>query len=127
MPDSVVDILLGQPLQLLRAQEDVVWGPGGLQRAYAILQPYYAQHLQVLSLQINLIIPSQTAWPRSFLAKSQEKSSKYRTAGNTMFSKACLRDALRLYTLAVVWAAEGSQELAMALANRSDNISHRIS
>ena len=53
------------------------------------------------------------------LQKCDTKSSKYRVAGNTMFSRAKLREALRLYTEAAVWASPASPDLAMAFANRS--------
>ena len=53
------------------------------------------------------------------MQKCDTKSSKYRVAGNTMFSRAKLREALRLYTEAAVWASPASPDLAMAFANRS--------
>ena len=54
-----------------------------------------------------------------FLQKSDEKSAKYRTAGNSMFSRHKLREATRLYTEAVLWASPASVDLSMAFANRS--------
>ena len=51
--------------------------------------------------------------------KRDTKSAKYRVAGNTMFSRAKLREARRLYTEAAVWASPASPDLAMAFANRS--------
>jgi len=53
------------------------------------------------------------------LQKSDEKSEKYRNAGNTMFSKSKLKESIRLYTEAILWATTGSEHLAMAFANRS--------
>ena len=54
-----------------------------------------------------------------FVQKDDEKSVKYRTAGNSMFSKSKLRESLRLYTEAILWATPASEDLAMAFANRS--------
>ena len=45
----------------------------------------------------------------TLMQKSEEKSAKYRTAGNSMFSRSRLREAIRLYTEAIQWASPGSQ------------------
>ena len=109
---SVMDIILNTPLKILSTQstQQEFFSTSDteerLKIAYDALAPYYSMHLE-------------SAWPRSFRQKSNEKSAKYRSAGNTMFSKSKLREALRLYTEAIMWAEPGSEDLAMAFANRS--------
>ena len=42
---SAMDIVLKQPMMMLKAKH--VEGPESLQKAYSLLQPYYAKHLEV--------------------------------------------------------------------------------
>ena len=110
MPLTVMDTLLNTPLKLLSSEPNKsnffsCSAEDRLETAYDILAPYYAEHL-----------PS--AWPRTFRQKSNEKSSKYRTAGNNMFSRSKLREAIRLYNEAIFWVEPDTEELGMAFANR---------
>ena len=84
MSTSVMDIILNTPLKLLSDSQFLSAGSteDQLHVAYDVLSPYYSMHLD-------------SAWPRSYRQKCDEKSEKYRNAGNTMFSKSKLREALR--------------------------------
>ena len=42
---SAMDTVLRQPMRMLKAEK--VEGPESLQKAYSLLQPYYAKHLEV--------------------------------------------------------------------------------
>ena len=110
MPPTVMDIILNTPLKLLSTEPSKTQflsqsSTERLETAYTLLAPYYSEHLE-------------TAWPRTFRTKSGEKSSKYRNAGNSMFSRSKLRDSIRLYNEAIFWAESESEELGMAFANR---------
>ena len=110
MPPTVMDTILNTPLKLLSTEptksQFLSQSPTErLETAYTLLSPYYSMHLE-------------TAWPRTFRKKCGEKSSKYRNAGNSMFSRSKLRDAIRLYNEAIFWAGPDSEELSMAFANR---------
>ena len=107
---TVMDIVLNTPLKMLSAEPTQTHflsqsQAERMETAYDLLTPYYREHLE-------------TAWPRTFRTKCGEKSSKYRNAGNTMYSRNKLRDAIRLYNEATFWAESGSEELSMAFANR---------
>ena len=128
-----MDIILNTPLKLLSSnptKEEFFSCTNlsdQLKIAYDVLNPYYSMNLE-------------SCWPRTyrqvflisntgrivkylkssfFIQKDDEKSIKYRTAGNSMFSKSKLRESLRLYTEAILWATPASEDLAMAFANRS--------
>ena len=105
-----MDIILNTPLKLLGSEPTKTHflsqsQTGRMETAYTLLNPYYKEHLE-------------TAWPRTFRTKCGKKSSKYRNAGNSMFSRNKLREAIRLYNEAIFWAAGESEELGMAFANR---------
>ena len=107
---TVMDIVLNTPLKMLSAEPTQTHflsqsQAERMETAYNLLIPYYREHLE-------------TAWPRTFRVKSGEKSTKYRNAGNSMFSRGKLRDAIRLYNEAIFWAEPQSEELSMAFANR---------
>jgi len=107
-----MDLILNEPLKILNesSTRDQFFSTTSkyerLQTAYEVLAPYYSMTLE-------------DAWPKTYRQKSDEKSEKYRNAGNTMFSKSKLKESIRLYTEAILWATTGSEHLAMAFANRS--------
>ena len=89
MSTTVMDIILNTPLKLLSSDSQFSAAESKddqLRVAYDVLSPYYNMHLE-------------SAWPRSYRQKCDEKSEKYRNAGNTMFSKSKLREALRYLTI----------------------------
>ena len=112
MSTTVMDIILNTPLKLLSSNttKEEFFSCSNLSDqlkvAYDVLNPYYSMNLE-------------SCWPRTYRQKDDEKSVKYRTAGNSMFSKSKLRESLRLYTEAILWATPASEDLAMAFANRS--------
>ena len=129
MSTTVLDIILNTPLKLLssNATKEEFFSctnlSDQLKIAYDVLNPYYSMNLESCwprtYRQVSFGIKIETQNCFNFVQKDDEKSVKYRTAGNSMFSKSKLRESLRLYTEAILWATPASEDLAMAFANRS--------
>ena len=112
MSTNITDIVLRDPLKIL-SSEPV--------RSSFLSQASLAERLRVAheALSPHYQMQLEELWPRTYRLKSDEKSAKYRAAGNSMFSRHKLREAVRLYTEAVLWATPASIDLSMAFANRS--------